>query len=275
MDYSKMKNAELEGLLKQRSLPHTGKKAELVSRLQDHDKQTAAGIGATSSKTSTSPAPPPTDASAATATTAVAAGGQQRVAEPVADPAAVPDQQADKASTKTNELSVAVKSDAAIAAPATVSSVQEGAAEAQKPAEPTNFASNLPATDLEAELEKRRARAKKFGIVETDAEAIKSLERMKKFGTTDAGDSAALKAKLDGALPERGQRKRGREDAAADAAREAAKKQRAAGPAPSAPAGGVKSKSTGKGDKGAPSWMSEQDRAAAEKRTTRFAGTAA
>ena len=36
-DYAKMKNAELEALLKERNLPHTGKKADLVKRLQDAD----------------------------------------------------------------------------------------------------------------------------------------------------------------------------------------------------------------------------------------------
>ena len=36
-DYAKLKNAELETLLKQRGLPHTGKKADLVARLQDDD----------------------------------------------------------------------------------------------------------------------------------------------------------------------------------------------------------------------------------------------
>lgn len=36
-DYSKKKNAELEELLKSRSLPHTGKKAELIARLHESD----------------------------------------------------------------------------------------------------------------------------------------------------------------------------------------------------------------------------------------------
>jgi SAP domain-containing ribonucleoprotein len=40
-DYSRKKNAELEELLKARSLPHTGKKAELVARLQEDDAKRA------------------------------------------------------------------------------------------------------------------------------------------------------------------------------------------------------------------------------------------
>lgn len=40
-DYSKLKNAELQSMLKERSLPHTGKKADMVARLQDDDKAKA------------------------------------------------------------------------------------------------------------------------------------------------------------------------------------------------------------------------------------------
>src|SRR5262249_41752067 len=40
-DYSKMKNADLEALLKERGLPHSGKKADLVARLQEDDKKKA------------------------------------------------------------------------------------------------------------------------------------------------------------------------------------------------------------------------------------------
>ena len=37
-DYMNMKNAELEVLLKSRSLPHSGKKADKVARLLEDDK---------------------------------------------------------------------------------------------------------------------------------------------------------------------------------------------------------------------------------------------
>lgn len=42
-EYSKKTNAELVEILKSRSLPHTGKKADMVSRLQDADN---ADVGA-------------------------------------------------------------------------------------------------------------------------------------------------------------------------------------------------------------------------------------
>ena len=38
-EYTKMKNADLESLLKERGLPHTGKKADMVARLEEDDKK--------------------------------------------------------------------------------------------------------------------------------------------------------------------------------------------------------------------------------------------
>merc|ERR1711916_93499 len=58
MSYSSMKNAELKDLLKERDLPTSGKKAELVARLEEHDAAVAA---ATAGETSS---PPPPAASA-------------------------------------------------------------------------------------------------------------------------------------------------------------------------------------------------------------------
>lgn len=50
-DYSKKKNAELEELLKSRSLPHTGKKAELIARLHESDLKLSSLTSATSAPT--------------------------------------------------------------------------------------------------------------------------------------------------------------------------------------------------------------------------------
>lgn len=38
VDYSKKTNAELQEILKSRSLPHTGRKADLVARLNEADE---------------------------------------------------------------------------------------------------------------------------------------------------------------------------------------------------------------------------------------------
>ena len=74
---------------------------------------------------------------------------------------------------------------------------------------------NLPSSEVDAELAKRKARAERFGAVngdsenkEGDDEAQKALLRAKRFGT-----GAQSLGKLDEALPlerERGSRKRGR-----------------------------------------------------------------
>jgi SAP domain-containing ribonucleoprotein len=42
-DYNSMKVPELKKLLTERSLPHTGNKADLIARLTEDDKQKAAG----------------------------------------------------------------------------------------------------------------------------------------------------------------------------------------------------------------------------------------
>jgi len=203
-DYSKMKNAELETLLKERGLPHTGKKAELVKRLQDSDT-TGNAPASTSTKTAEDEIDwddetATTDAAKATtepAATAIAAGGQG----PVDNPQAVPNQVADIDPAKTDDLTVAKPTD-------TTSSTQpETAAPEQKEKEktPVDFSSGLAATTLEEEIEKRKARAKKFGIDLSADETLKALERQKKFGGSE------LPSKLNEALPERRERKRGRE----------------------------------------------------------------
>lgn len=56
IDYSKKKNVELEELLKGRSLPHTGKKADLIARLQDDDAKKSV-VSPTSSKPTASAKP--------------------------------------------------------------------------------------------------------------------------------------------------------------------------------------------------------------------------
>ncbi|KAL9044566.1 MAG: hypothetical protein Q9214_002304, partial [Letrouitia sp. 1 TL-2023] len=229
-DYSKKKNAELEELLKARSLPHTGKKAELIARLQQSDKEAAA---APASKPSISaedeidweddnlaldtaqPAAsiPPGSASVPAAATAIAAGGQGQVA----NPAAVPNQVPTAEPFESNDIAVNPPG----ASPNKADAPKAGATatkptEAEKPP-PADFSAHLPSTSIEDELEKRKKRAARWGTVVSAAEsdsakavsedAIKALERAKKFGTVDAS-KGPVKG-LDEALPERS-RKRGR-----------------------------------------------------------------
>lgn len=258
-DYSKLKNAELESLLKERSLPHNGKKAEMVARLTESDKPKKDTSSTTSSKPLPATAiaatpstakpteeedmvdiyddgitPDPPSATTAPAAAALAAGGLSRIKNPTA----VPNQISAIDPSKTNDLKVSKPSTGGpIAKPTSTSasakpkpptkattaaapnpppSTNEADPEPKPPAQ--DFASGLAATSLATELAKRKTRAAKFGVPETtDPEAVKALERAKKFGTApvaaanSGSDGAKIgMSKLDEALPERRERKRGR-----------------------------------------------------------------
>ncbi|KAG9636174.1 hypothetical protein KCU64_g14699, partial [Aureobasidium melanogenum] len=104
-EYTKMKNAELEALLKERNLPHTGKKADLVKRLQEHDAQTADGSAAPAKNEDEidwDDEPAASKATTDAAASAIAAGGQGQPP----NPQAVPNQQADIDPSQTDDLTV-------------------------------------------------------------------------------------------------------------------------------------------------------------------------
>ncbi|KAJ5190647.1 uncharacterized protein N7498_009632 [Penicillium cinerascens] len=212
-DYSKKTNADLVEILKSRSLPHTGKKADLVARIQQDDEKNSGGA----------PAAPKTDAAedvidwdddvpaVKPATEAgaksIAAGGKGAVANPVA----VPNQKLDTDPATSHELKV----ESAGAGAATGEAPSSATEVEQKPT--VDYTKGLPTTDLEAELAKRKARAAKFGIVEDEETAVKEaekqLERAKRFGTggTDEASTNVGVRGLDEALPEKS-RKRGPAD---------------------------------------------------------------
>lgn len=227
-DYSKKKNAELVEILKSRSLPHTGNKAEMVSRLQEDDKAKATAAPTTAAKTDaaedvidweddaiateTAPVKPSTEAGAA----AIAAGGQGSVPNPVA----VPNQQLAEDPATTDDLKVEAPGsapDGKVAAPEAETAAPTEDATAAQPEKPAvDYTKGLPSTELEEELKKRKARAEKFGIVEDTKtaleEAEKALQRAKRFGTaTEAAPTVGVN-KLDAALPDERPRKRGRGD---------------------------------------------------------------
>jgi SAP domain-containing ribonucleoprotein len=217
-EYTKMKNAELEALLKERNLPHTGKKADLIKRLQESDAPAK-----TEDEIDWDDEPAAAAASKATteaAAVAIAAGGQGQPP----NPQAVPNQQADIDPSQTDDLTVIqpAETDASTAAPADSETAADASApsEAQpeEPAKPAvDFTSGLAKTTLDQEIEKRKARAKKFGLNEDEDEALKALERAKRFGNTE------MPGKLNEALPERRERKRG---APADGEQQGATKKR-------------------------------------------------
>ncbi|MCJ1455431.1 hypothetical protein MMC28_005786 [Mycoblastus sanguinarius] len=281
-DYTKKKNAELEELLKSRSLPHTGKKADLVARLQQYDAEQA------QAQTTKAPAAAGAedeidwedDAAAATdpaGAAAIAAGG---LTQP-ANPTAVPNQKIDIDPSKTDDLTVDPPTDSTVtnsdAKPTTTTTTDTAKAtepadsEAPKP----NFASGVASTTLDSELAKRQKRAARFGIQESDSDALKALERAKKFGTGDAGDKSAVRG-LDEALPERmarGQKRgRGRDEAATGGGgggkrsrvrggREGRQRREGSG-------------TPGKRTEGGASGLGEKDRLAAEARKKKFAAMA-
>ncbi|EKV06436.1 DNA-binding SAP [Penicillium digitatum] len=294
-DYSKKTNAELVEILKTRSLPHTGKKADMVSRLQEDDE----------TKSSDAPAAAQTDAaedvidwddepaetiiepSTEAGAAAIAAGGQGAVSNPVA----VPNQQLDENPATTEDLKI--EATGAVAEPTT----QPEAAIEQKPV--VDYTRGLPQTDLEAELAKRKARAQKFGIVEDDdtalKEATKQLERAKRFGTGADAETTSVAgvSRLDQALPDERSRKRrteGRNDNRNDQSGRGGKRRdtgsgrnrnrqrgdgnrnRDRGDGGNKTNAGVKKPNAG-GNTAQKSW-SEKDHAAMEARKKRFAAAA-
>ncbi|KAJ5083961.1 hypothetical protein NUU61_008540 [Penicillium alfredii] len=277
-DYSKKTNAELVEILKARSLPHTGKKADLVARLQDNDSKTTAAAPANPPKTDTADDvidwddEPTAESKPATTTaadaTAAAAGGTGAVANPVA----VPNQQLDTNPAATDDLKVESTGEAgATGQPEAATAAEE------KPA--VDFTRGLPASELEEELRKRKARAEKFGIVEDEETALKQaekqLERAKRFGTggaVESKDNVGVKG-LDEALPDERSRKRSRNDQGGrggkrrDAGRNH-NRQRDNGSGRAQGGGGAQG-----GNVGQKNW-SEKDASAMEARKKRFATAA-
>lgn len=209
-DYAKKTNAELVEILKSRGLPHGGKKADMVSRLQENDNASTAAPAQTENADDVidwEDDEVPTAGAAAAAKPAEAAA-------PAPAESAVPQAEGTKTEEAAQSAEAAQEGGAEAAAAGTAEEQ-----EAQQPAEEKpapNFSIGLSVTDLEEELKKRKARAEKFGITEESQAAIdsaeKKLERAKRFGTADEeAPSVESVSRLDQALPERS-RKRGHGD---------------------------------------------------------------
>ncbi|KAF2691811.1 hypothetical protein K458DRAFT_5793 [Lentithecium fluviatile CBS 122367] len=217
-EYAKMKNAELEALLKERGLPTGGKKADMVERLTKNDDDKKAQPAAASSKIDAEDEidwdDEGEDATADAAKAAPAASTKPESAAPAVMPAAVtvakagsvgevgnsqevPNQTADVDPAATDDLSVKLPTEKEGTADTTTEEKKEPA---------PSYTKGLAATNLDEEIEKRKRRAEKFGLKIDDDANLKLLERAKKFGGTGPKG-------LDEALPERPERrKRGRDD---------------------------------------------------------------
>lgn len=258
-DYAKKKNDELAQLCKDRSLPHTGKKADLVKRLEEFDAKNTGGAApakpaGNEDEIDWDDEPATETAKAATneaAANAIAAGGQGELP----NPQAVPNQEAAVDPSKTDELEVAP--------PAS----EPAAIEEKK--EEKDFSTGLADRTLDEEIEKRKARLRKFGVPEDDEE-WKKLERAQKFGNMEilGGLNKALSNEKPG-------KKRGREDGAEkeggnqrDRKRSrgrAGRKQGGAGGAP-----GEKKPEKESSNGGYPGWMTQADKDAADRRKAKF-----
>jgi len=275
-DYSKKTNAELVEILKSRSLAHTGKKADLVARLQEDDEKNAGAPAEAKTDAAaedvidwdddapTEAVKPATEAGAA----AIAAGGKGAVANPVA----VPNQKLDTDPAATEELKVESAGAADVVAQ-TEGVTQEAE---QKPA--VDYTRGLPATELEEELKKRKARAEKFGIVEDHETAVqeaeKQLARAKRFGTggdAEGGPTVGVQG-LDQALPDERSRKRGRNE---QGGRGGKRRDHGRNRNRNGPRDGVQKRTGGGNPAGRPKpVMNEKDLAAMEARKKRFAQAA-
>ncbi|KAI1365846.1 hypothetical protein F5Y08DRAFT_164359 [Xylaria arbuscula] len=210
-DYASLKVPELKKLLQEKQLPVAGNKADLIARLQEHDKATedpkpaAAPVSAEEDPIDYSDDDVPTSKPEPTTESAPAT---EKVVEPTAattEPAAQP-------SATNGEAKAAETTTTDEAKPAETEAETES-----KEAPKTDFSAGLAASTADAEAKKRAERAKRFGITETaDAESKKKAERAERFGLDV--DQGALVSGLDSALPEKRERKRGREGGAANKA---------------------------------------------------------
>lgn len=273
-DYSKMKNAELEALLKERSLPHTGKKADMVARLQENDKasQSAPAPAANEDEIDWDDDAAPAAETAPPAPAAVESVGEGN------NPAAVPNQVPAIDPSTTEDLTIAPPAQTEVVASTETGDAKatEAPAVVEEKKEEVDYSMGLETTDLEAEIAKRKARSAKFGIKEGEEdpealEAIKKLERAKKFNEQDGAID-----KLDGALSDRREKRRRGEgdDRNGDFKRRGGRGgnrnfggRRDGDRGPRRDGGGDRRRDDRSGGGG---WMNESDRRAAEARKTRF-----
>ncbi|KAF2971919.1 hypothetical protein GQX73_g1683 [Xylaria multiplex] len=197
-DYTALKVPELKKLLQEKQLPVTGNKADLIARLQEHDKANE------ESKPAAAPVSAEEDPIDYSDDDVPAANP-----EPATEPAPVEEKAAEPATAATEPVTEASAPSSEEKPAETTDDAKPATAEVEA-APKTDFSAHLPASSADDEARKRAERAKRFGIVDNaDEEAKKKNERAQRFGV----DQTSLVSGLDSALPEKRERKRGREGA--------------------------------------------------------------
>ncbi|KAI1501079.1 hypothetical protein F5X99DRAFT_212275 [Biscogniauxia marginata] len=199
-DYASLKVPELKKLLQEKSLPVTGNKADLIARLQEHDQAQAKPEAAAAAPTAEED---PIDYSDDDVPATTKPDEPAKLAEGTTVEAPASATEADKPAETT-----ATEKDASAVAEESA----EGEASEVPAAPKTDFSAHLPESSVDEETRKRAERAKRFGIVEENEEEKKKVERAERFGV----DKSTLVKGLDSALPEKRERKRGREGGAGE-----------------------------------------------------------
>lgn len=199
-DYKTLKVNELKDLLSAAGLSTAGRKEELIARLAEHDEASGSSAGKPKTSDLGDLAPPEEE---------VDWGDDGEGASEVKE---VPE-----GSTKASEPPKVAPEATAAAAPETTQgpAAQDASKDAPKEPGPTTSSEGAGAPsvpqasiDVDAELEKRRKRAERFGI-KLGAEDDKKAARAERFGTSAQTDAAAAVDVLAGALPSgKGNRRR-------------------------------------------------------------------
>lgn len=192
-EYSSLKVPELKKLLAEKNLAQTGNKADLIARLQEHDKESAPAADKPGKHHARASSPGDRAASDASA---AAESKEDEINYSDDDTPAAPAEKPAAEAAPATEPTVA-SAEATTDKPAEGETAVPAEEEAAKEPAPS-YAIGLASTAADAEAKKRADRAKRFGIEEED-DAKKRADRASRFGI----DEKELASGLDAALPER------------------------------------------------------------------------
>jgi SAP domain-containing ribonucleoprotein len=170
-DYSQLKVNELKEILKERGLPLSGTKKEIIARLETDDSSKAETEG---------------DKTVESSNGAAAIGNSEKTVD---QPNEVTEQESTESTGKAEACGTDVAEDVAARAP------NNGASEANN---------EDKTAEVIADLEKKIARAKRFGNEDTESE--RRLARIKKFGLSSVPSALTAAAKVSKPLSSKGKK---------------------------------------------------------------------